>query len=73
MVTAPRVQCEDICNWALSQIAISMNFYSCRVLRHDEIEYINGCEILECHGLVVLGYAYLKEVVFKNNPSDHET
>jgi hypothetical protein len=50
-----------------------MNFYSCGVLTHDEIESINGCEILECHGLMVLCEVYLQEVVFENSPSDHET
>ena len=35
------------------------------VLAHDQIEYICGCEHLECHGLLVLCYAYLQEVVVK--------
>ena len=36
-----------------------------RVLTHDKIEYINGCEHLECHGLPDLCQAYLQEVVLK--------
>jgi hypothetical protein len=28
---------------------------------------------LECHSFPVLCWAYLQEVVFENNPSDHET
>ena len=40
-----------------------------RVLTHGQIREINGCERLKCHGLLV----YLKEVVFGNSPSDHET
>jgi hypothetical protein len=38
------------------------------------IEYnINGCERSLSHGLPVLRQAYLQEVIFENNPSDHET
>ena len=44
-----------------------------QVLIHDKIELTNGCERSECNGLPVLCQAYLKEVVFENNPSDHET
>jgi hypothetical protein len=44
-----------------------------QVLTRDKIGQINGCERSECHGLLVLGQAYLQEVVFENNPSDHET
>jgi hypothetical protein len=33
-----------------------------------------GCERSKCHGLlVVLCQAYLQEVIFEYNPSDHET
>ena len=53
--------------------AISMNFYSCGVLTDDKIEWINGCERMECHGLPILCQAYLQVVVFENNPNDHET
>ena len=43
---------------------ISMYFYSCGVLTDD---------ISKWHGLLVLCWAYLQqEVVFENNPSDHE-
>ena len=42
-------------------------------LTHDKIEYINGCERSECHGLLVLCLVYLQEVVFENSTSDHET
>ena len=35
------------------------------VLTHCEIEAINGCECLECHGLPVLCCAYLQEGVLK--------
>ena len=43
-----------------------------QVLTHDEIEYINSCKRLEWCDLPVLCYSYLQEVIFKNNPSDHE-
>jgi hypothetical protein len=43
-----------------------------RVLVHDKIKWINGCECLNCHGLRVLCEVYLQKVVFENNPSDHE-
>ena len=43
------------------------------VFTHDKIDQINSCEHSECHGLPVLYSVYLQEVVFKNNPSDHET
>ena len=42
-------------------------------LTHDKIDWINGCERLECHGLPVLRQACLQEVVVENSPSDHET
>ena len=49
-------------------------FLFMRVLTHDKIEWINGCERLECHGFpVVLCQAYLQEVVFENSSSDHGT
>ena len=44
-----------------------------RVLTHDKMKWINSCERLDCHGLLVFCYACLQEVVFENNPSDHET
>ena len=43
------------------------------VLTHDAIEYIDGCECLECHGLLVLCWTYLPKVVSENRPSDHGT
>ena len=44
------------------------------VLTHDKMEWINGCERSECHGLpMVLCLAYLQEMVLKSSPSDHET
>ena len=43
------------------------------VLTHDKMEQINGCECSECHGLPVLCWAYLQEVVLENNASGHET
>ena len=44
------------------------------VLTHDKLEETNGCERSECHSLPpVLCSAYLQEMSFKNNPSDHET
>jgi hypothetical protein len=48
-------------------------FLFMRVLTHDSIEWINGCEHSECHGLPLLCWVYLQEMVLKNNPSDHET
>ena len=42
-------------------------FLFMRVLAHDGIERINGCEHLECHGLLVLRW------FFENSPSDHKT
>ena len=30
-------------------------------------------ERLECHGLPVLCWAYLQEMISENSPSDHET
>jgi hypothetical protein len=48
-------------------------FLFMQVLTHDRIEPTNGCECSECHGLLVLCLAYLQEVVFENNPNDHET
>jgi hypothetical protein len=42
------------------------------VLTHDKLWWINGCEFYECHGLLILCWVYLWEVVFENNPSDHE-
>ena len=44
-----------------------------QVLNHDKIDKTNNCERSEYHGLLDLCYAYLREVVFENNPSDHET
>ena len=49
-----------------------------RVLTHDTIEQINGCERLKCHGLpVVLCEAYLKrwflktmQLTMKHDPFD---
>ena len=54
-----------------NQIFIKIIFM--RVLAHDRIEQMNGCEHSECHGLPVLCKAYLQKVVFENKPSDHET
>ena len=48
-------------------------FLSMRILTHDQITYINGSEHLECHGLLILCWTYLQEVVFECSPSDHET
>jgi len=53
--------------------AISMKFYSCGSSHLIKIKIINGCERLECHDVPVLWYGYFQEVVFENNPSDHET
>ena len=36
-----------------------------RVLTHDKLESINGCERLECLGLPVFVLGYLQEVVLK--------
>ena len=48
-------------------------FLFMRILTHDkEVDWINSCEYSECHGLPVLREPYLQEVVFENNPSDHE-
>jgi hypothetical protein len=47
-------------------------FLFMQTLTHDTIEYINGCELSECHSLLVLCEAYLQEMVFENGPSDHE-
>ena len=44
-----------------------------RVLAHNKIKRINGCERSKHHDLPILCYAYLQEVVIENNPSDHET
>jgi len=45
-----------------------------QVHAYDKIELINDYEEhSECRGLPVLCEAYLQEVVFENNPSDHET
>ena len=48
-------------------------FLFVRVFTHDNIKQINGCERSECHGLPVLCWAYLQEVVLGNSPSDHKT
>ena len=65
------------CRWShmwpgLQPNAISMNFIHAG-LTHDKIKQINGCERSECLGHRVLCQAYLQEVIFENNPSDHET
>ena len=36
-----------------------------RVLTHDKIEYTNGSEQSECHGLPLLCWAYLQEMDFE--------
>jgi hypothetical protein len=48
-------------------------FLFMRALMHDKMEETNGCECSECHGVSVLCYAYLHEVVIENSPSDRET
>ena len=54
--------------------ASSMNLYLRGIHTHDRISFEStNCEILECHGLLVLCYAYLQEMVFIKNPSDQET
>ena len=50
-----------------------MNFYSCGSSPHDKYNKLTVVSISESHGLPVLCWDYLQEVVFENNPSDHET
>jgi hypothetical protein len=51
VITDPRLYCEVICDHALNQNGVSIFMW---VNTHDNIEYNNGCERSECHGLSVL-------------------
>ena len=48
-------------------------FLFMRVFTHDKIELTNGYNRTECHGLLGFVLVYFQEVVFKNDPSEHET
>jgi hypothetical protein len=68
VVMGPQVWCEVTCDWILNQTAISMNFYPCGVLTHD-----NSCENFGVSWFLGFIVGLPPRGSFGNSPSDHET